>query len=89
MSALLTALCVLFTITACRPVNSADETAPTTHPYDLLPFTPVTSTQQYFESASYYDDIVETTIHYLFHEPLRDTGEAAPLVIFCTGAGMM
>lgn len=87
ITAVFTALCVLFTITACRPTNSVDETTPTTHPYELLPFTPVTSTQQYFESMSYYDDIVETTIHYLFHKPLRDTGEAAPLVIFLHGRG--
>ncbi len=55
--------------------------------YDALPFTPVHTTEDYFETLQFYDDVSKETVHYLFHEPLRDSGEPMPLVIFLHGKG--
>ncbi len=45
------------------------------------------STENYFETLQFYDDFSEETIQYLFHEPLRDSGEPMPLVIFLHDTG--
>ena len=96
---LLAVLCLLC-LTACSPALSEDEysdtattvTAPSVQPTTTvnrneLPFTPVYSTAEYFETRQFYDDVTEQTIHYLFHEPLRDSDEPMPLVIFLHGKG--
>ncbi len=50
-------------------------------------FTPVYSTEDYFKTLKYHDDATQQTIHYLLHEPLRDSDEPVPLVIFLHGKG--
>ena len=93
------AFCLLCS-TACRYIspeessatnntsNTSDTTVESsTIDYSTLPFTPVYSTEDYFETLQYRCDSVKETIHYLFHEPLRDSGEPMPLVIFFHGKG--
>jgi len=89
-------LCMLC-FTACVPVffqddatkqNTTDTTATTAAiDYNALPFTPVYSTEEYFETLEFYDDTTKETVHYLFHQPLRHSGEPMPLVIFLHGKG--
>ena len=67
--------------------TAAPTTAATTASYDSLPFTPVHSTEEYFQTLEFYDDATEHTVHYLFHKPLRNSGEPMPLVIFLHGKG--
>lgn len=50
-------------------------------------FTPVYSTEDYFETRYYYDDVTKSSVHYLFHQPLRHSDEPVPLVIFLHGKG--
>ena len=71
------------TITA----TSAQTVATTTAHRNEIPFTPVYSTAEYFQTRQFYDDITEQTVHYLLHEPLRDSDEPMPLVIFLHGKG--
>lgn len=80
--------------TTAAPVTSTTSVSTTTTAtttatinYDDIPFTPVTSTQEYFTTEAYNDDITGETVHYLFHEPLRNTGVPAPLLIFLHGKG--
>jgi len=94
------AFCMLCS-TACRYISpeapSEDSTATnsasaTTVPeptidYSDVPFTPVYSTEDYFETLQYDCDNIKETIYYLFHEPLRDIDEPMPLVIFFHGKG--
>ncbi len=71
--------------TTTQPTTTTTTT--TTIDYESLPFTPVYSTSEYFEARDFYDNITELTVKYLFHEPLRDSGEPMPLVIFLHGRG--
>ena len=79
------------TVTAAPTTTATTTTQPTTTTatidYESLPFTPVYSTSEYFEARDFYDDVTEQTVKYLFHEPLRDSGEPMPLVIFLHGKG--
>ena len=50
-------------------------------------FSYITSTMDYFESYSFSLGSKEATVHYLFHEPIRDTGKDYPLVIYLHGLG--
>ena len=64
-----------------EPASSAE-----TSSYDEdVPFTPIASAKDYFESKTYSGDLAE--LHYLFHEPIRDTGKDYPLIIFLHGLG--
>lgn len=78
MALLLSILC----LTACVP-NGETPAATTTTP----PFVPIYSTREYFETLQFYDDVTEQTVHYLFHEPMRQSDEPKPLVIFLHGKG--
>lgn len=49
------------------------------------PFVPVTSVSDYFEKKTFSLSYFSYSIEYLFHEPMRDTGEKRPLVIFLHG----
>ncbi len=65
---------------ACSPASSNDDR-------NASSFTPVHSTEAYFQTREFYDDATEQTVHYLFHEPLRNSDEPKPLVIFLHGKG--
>jgi len=94
------AFCMLCS-TACKYVSpetpsedstATNSTSATTVPeptadYSHVPFTPVYSSEDYFESKEYYCDSIKETHYYLFHEPLRDIDEPMPLVIFFHGKG--
>lgn len=67
--------------------TTTQPTSTTTIDYESLPFTPAYSTREYFKALDFYDDVTELTVKYLFHEPLRDSGEPMPLVIFLHGKG--
>lgn len=73
--------------TATTATTTPPTTTTTTIDRNDLPFTPVYSTEDYFETLQFYDDVTEETVHYLFHEPLRDSDEPMPLVIFLHGKG--
>lgn len=83
---LLTQKTTRFTSTSPSTTGYNPTTAKTIN-YDTLSFTPAKSTVDYFETLQFYDDFSEETVHYLFHEPLRDSGEPMPLVIFLHGKG--
>ena len=72
---------------ATTTVTATSAPTTTTVNRNELPFTPVYSTAEYFETRQFYDDVTQQTIHYLFHEPLRDSDELMPLVIFLHGKG--
>ena len=66
--------------------ESSKASSAETSSYDEdVPFTPIASVKDYFESKTYSGDLVD--VHYLFHEPIRDTGKDYPLVIFLHGLG--
>jgi len=52
-----------------------------------VPFTPIVSQQDYFETKTYTASSNETAVQYLFHEPIRATGKDYPLIIFLHGLG--
>ena len=65
---------------------SSSETINTSSYNEDVPFTPIDSVKDYFESKTYSLD-TEKTVHYLFHEPIRETGKDYPLIIFLHGLG--
>lgn len=64
-----------------------NKTVSTTANPDTAAFTPVYSTEDYFETLQFYDAVTKETVHYLFHQPLRHSNEPMPLVIFLHGKG--
>lgn len=50
-------------------------------------FVPITSSEEYFESKVYFEHSKLALVHYLFHEPIRDTDGSYPLIIFLHGLG--
>ena len=75
---------------------SSEPTQPTkpTQPKPSVPentgpveFTPVTSSESYFETKAYTPPGKVGDIQYLFHEPIRNTGKSYPLIIFLHGLG--
>ncbi len=91
--ALLAVACLLCLSACSAPISDNGATTVTTAvptttvDYNALPFTPVSSSAEYFETLQFYDDTTEQTVHYLFHEPLRQLNEPQPLVIFLHGKG--
>ena len=91
-----TAIALLFTLASCqtrRPIPTGSEETPlsTEYPtptYNLdVPFTPISSVRDYFELDRYTPPSQVGNILYLFHEPIRNTGKAYPLIIFLHGKG--
>lgn len=89
-------IAVAFCFTACFGTSptggetrksTTTTTATTTAAYNGSSFTPVYSTWDYFETFDFYDDLSEGTVRYLFHEPLRQSDQPKPLVIFLHGRG--
>lgn len=89
---------LLLSFTACgkRPAASNNTTQQTPDTTDEVPsadyvedvdFTPILSSQDYFETVMYCPPQKAGNIHYLFHEPIRETGKAYPLIIFLHGKG--
>ena len=96
--ALLLALLLATACIACRqatPPDPTDGTQPRptdptepseTFPVDV-PFTPIGSVKDYFQYALYAPPVGLDNIQYLFHEPIRATGKAYPLIIYLHGKG--
>jgi len=72
--------------TTSNPATSSDASTSAAS-YEEVDFTPISSTQDYFKTTSFIEENTSEIIHYLFHEPIRDTGKTAPLVIFLHGQG--
>lgn len=91
-----TAIALLFTLASCQthsptPTGSEETTVYTEEPtptYNLdVPFTPIGSAQDYFDLDRYTPPYQVGNLLYLFHEPIRDTGKAYPLIIFLHDKG--
>ncbi len=72
--------------TTIQSTTETEATTTTTEPTEP-PFTPVYTAEQYFEEFTFYDEVTEEDIEYLFHEPLRQSDEPFPLTIFLHGRG--
>ena len=59
---------------------------PTVDP-EKVPFTPIVSSKDYFDTALFSPTDSAAKIQYLFHRPIRDTGKAYPLIIYLHGKG--
>ena len=99
--ALLTVFAMVFVLFACKEepdgssfaadafaesIDLSDPSVPEgEQSYKDTEFSAITSPQDYFETQIFTE--ADTDIYYLFHEPIRDTGKAYPLVIFLHGLG--
>lgn len=52
-----------------------------------VPFTPISSVEDYFDLYKFTPPESAGNIQYLFHQPIRQTGRAYPLIIFLHGLG--
>lgn len=94
--ALFLTVAMVFFLAGCNRATKNDETVPSQTPSvsdveqnrgEDVPFKPIVSALDYFEADTFYEPSVEGTVHYLFHEPIRDTGKSYPLIIFLHGLG--
>jgi len=94
---LVTMLALAISVAACEktPTMAKDPIAgettspleePTVDP-EKVPFTPIGSTKDYFETAGFAPTDTPAKIQYLFHRPIRDTGKSYPLIIYLHGQG--
>lgn len=94
--AMILALLMIFALPACKKAERQNAASTETQdsaatdswqdPADA-PFTPISSVQDYFDVNIYAPPEKVGNIQYLFHEPIRDTGKAYPLIIFLHGLG--